>query len=128
MDWNWNWLLSIIVSAIVSGIVGYAVKRSFDNYFLKKKEQEESKKEQMDRIENKLTSNSEGTVTLLRDRMKCLKDEYEERGYAKDGDKANWKELYDSYKNLGGNHFHEYVDQWKLTIEKLPKVPPENNK
>lgn len=82
----------------------------------------------MDRIENKLTSNSEGTVTLLRDRMKCLKDEYEERGYAKDGDKANWKELYDSYKNLGGNHFREYVDQWKLTIEKLPKVPPENNK
>lgn len=124
---DWNWLLSIIVSAIVSGIVGYAVKRSFDNYFLKKKEQEESKKEQMDRIENKLTSNSEGTVTLLRDRMKCLKDEYEERGYAKDGDKANWKELYDSYKNLGGNHFREYVDQWKVTIEKLPKVPPQNN-
>ena len=43
----------------------------------------------MDRIESKLTSNSEGSVTLLRDRMKCLKDEYEERGYAKDGDKAN---------------------------------------
>ena len=75
----------------------------------------------VDELDKKLQINTAGTVTLLRDRMKISRDFYVDRGYATDSDKANWNELYSSYKLSGGNHFREYVDQWKETIEKLPK-------
>ena len=74
----------------------------------------------IDRIDTKLDENSEGTVTLLRDRMKDKKDQLVDRGWATSSDVASWNDLYQSYKKLGGNHFKEYVDQWKHEVESLP--------
>lgn len=79
-------------------------------------------------LHEKLFVNSEGTVTLLRDRMKITKDIYIARGYASDSDKANWNQLYKAYKQLGGNHFKEYVDQWKVSIEELPATKNNRNR
>ena len=67
-----------------------------------------------------LALNTEGTVTILRNDMKKSLDFYKDRGYASSNDKANWMELYTTYAKLGGNHFQEYVDQWKKEIEGLP--------
>ena len=67
-----------------------------------------------------LALNTEGTVTILRNDMKKSLDFYKERGYASSNDKANWMELYNTYGKLGGNHFKEYVDEWKKEIEGLP--------
>lgn len=63
---------------------------------------------------------STGTLTLLRDRMKSSLNGYRNQGWANSSDKANWFELYSTYKMMGGNHFKEYVDQWKQEIENLP--------
>lgn len=74
----------------------------------------------LDTLKIKLEANSEGTVTLLRDRMKHTLDECKKMEYASTSEKANWNELYNSYKKLGGNHFREYVDEWKKEMNQLP--------
>lgn len=75
---------------------------------------------QIEEIKSDIAANTVGSVTLLRDRMKSSLDRCKEKGFATDSDKGNWNELYNSYKDLGGNHFKEYVDQWKETMMNLP--------
>lgn len=75
-------------------------------------------------IKDDLANNTVGTVTMLRDRMKSILDECRDDGYASTGTKANWHELYNTYKSLGGNHFREYVDAWKQELEELPTTAP----
>lgn len=77
-------------------------------------------------IKHDLADNTIGTVTMLRDRMKAILDECRDAGYATTGTKANWRELYNTYASLGGNHFREYVDAWKQELEDLPVIPPTN--
>jgi len=71
-------------------------------------------------IKCNLSLNTEGTVTLLRNDMKKALDFYKDRGWASSNDKAAWMELYNTYGNLGGNHFKEYVDGWKHELKELP--------
>lgn len=73
----------------------------------------------IDEIKATTSMTSVGTLTLLRDRMKSSLNCYRTQGWACSSDKANWFELYNTYKNMGGNHFKEYVDQWKQEIESL---------
>lgn len=60
-------------------------------------------------------------VTIDRIVMKIALDGYERQGYTSSSDRAAWKELYDNYEGLGGNHFKEYVGEWKTHLEALPK-------
>ena len=60
-------------------------------------------------------------VTIDRIVMKIALDGYERQGYTSASDRAAWKELYDNYEDLGGNHFKEYVGEWKTRLEALPK-------
>jgi len=76
--------------------------------------------ETMDQIKALAMITSTGTITLLRDRMKSALNFCKIQGWASSSDKANWFELYNTYKTLGGNHFKEYVDQWKQEMESLP--------
>lgn len=75
--------------------------------------------ETIEQIKNLSTVTSTGTLTLLRDRMKTALNAYKKQGWASSSDKANWFELYNTYKTMGGNHFKEYVDQWKQEVETL---------
>lgn len=80
--------------------------------------------EDVSEIKESLAINTTGTVTLLRDRMKCSLNYCRNQGYATTTDKANWNELYNTYKSLGGNHFREYVDAWKDEMNSLPSEKP----
>lgn len=80
--------------------------------------------DKVDAIDRKLGDNTAGTITMLRDRMKCSLNYCRKQGYASASDKANWHELYNSYRELGGNHFREYVDQWKDEMDSLPLEKP----
>jgi hypothetical protein len=71
-------------------------------------------------IKQNLSLNTKGTVTILRNDMKKSLDFCKHQGFATASDKANWKELYNTYGELGGNHFKEYVDVWKKEMEELP--------
>ena len=84
------------------------------------KEEIKPLKEDISQIKDDISYNTLGEVTLLRDRMKEKRDIYCTREWASASDKANWSELYNSYRQLGGNHFKEYVDSWKNEIEQLP--------
>ena len=75
-------------------------------------------------IKHDLANNTVGTVTILRDRMKSILDECREAGFATGNTKANWMELYHTYESLGGNHFKEYVDEWKREMAELPSSKP----
>jgi len=79
---------------------------------------------EIEAIKSDLADNTIGTVTMLRDRMKAIKDECKHEGFASTSTKANWHELYNTYKSLGGNHFKEYVDAWKEELEELPSTAP----
>ena len=74
----------------------------------------------IDQIKAQTTLTSTGTLTLLRDRMKTSLNFCRKQKWACSSDKANWFELYNTYKTMGGNHFKEYVDQWKQEMESLP--------
>lgn len=79
-------------------------------------------------IKSNLGLDTEGTITILRNEMKRSLDFCKERGFAKDSDKANWIELYNTYAKLGGNHFKEYIDVWKCEMERLPLKIKKNQK
>jgi len=77
-------------------------------------------REDIAEIKHCLALNTKGTVTMLRMDMKESLDSLNDKGFASSSDVANWKELYNVYKELGGNHFIEYVDAWKKEVEDLP--------
>jgi hypothetical protein len=52
--------------------------------------------------------------------MKKSLDYCKRQGFAGASDRANWHELYNTYKKLGGNHFKEFVDAWKEEFDALP--------
>jgi hypothetical protein len=56
-----------------------------------------------------------------------LRDRYRELGYASRNDKAAWNQLYNDYRDLGGNHFKEDVDQWKDEVNSLPTIPDKDH-
>lgn len=80
---------------------------------------------EINEIKVDLAANTTGTVTMLRDRMKAILDLCREDGYASASTKANWHELYKTYRDLGGNHFLEYVNAWKEEMDDLPVTPIE---
>ena len=77
--------------------------------------------EKINRIEETLTLDKAATVTTIRATLKSLRDKYVAQGFADVGDKATWEELYNNYKSMGGNHFKEYVDSWRIDVKNLPK-------
>lgn len=71
-------------------------------------------------VKKQLTLDKEATVVQLRTTMKSKRDEFCSQCYVESSDKSNWIELYNRYRDMGGNHFAEYVDGWKQDIENLP--------
>ena len=142
--------LSLAGSALISSIIGLLVRRTESKYDKEQKlntelmnerlkRQEDEKFEQfheklltelkqaLEPIEHKISNlvdnfseESAASLTILRSKMKTLRDQYLNQGFADIGDKATWNELYDHYKSLGGNHFKEYVDMWKTDVKNLP--------
>lgn len=84
--------------------------------------------EKINRIEIVLTQDKAATITNIRSTLKSLRDRYMVQGFADIGDKATWEELYEDYKQMGGNHFKEYVDSWRVDVQNLPKKDPKLEK
>lgn len=78
----------------------------------------------IEEMKSDLADNTKGTVTLLRNDMKKSLDYCKKQGYTSTSDRANWHELYNTYGNLGGNHFKEFVNAWKEEFDDLPSIPP----
>ena len=76
--------------------------------------------QKIDEIDAKLEQDREATITVIRAKLKNLRDQYKKQGYADAGDKATWNKLYDNYHEMGGNFFKEFVDEWKKEINDLP--------
>ena len=71
-------------------------------------------------VKKQLALDKEATIVQLRTIMKSKRDEFCSQGYVESSDKSNWIELYNRYRDMGGNHFAEYVDGWKRDVETLP--------
>ena len=87
------------------------------------REENASLKADTKEIKKDLADNTKGTVTILRNDMKKSLDYCKKQGFASASDRANWHELYNTYGELGGNHFKEFVDAWKDELEALPLKP-----
>ena len=74
----------------------------------------------MAEVKEQLALDKEATVVQLRTTMKSKRDEFCSQSYVESSDKSNWVELYNRYKDMGGNHFAEYVNGWKQDVENLP--------
>ena len=133
---QWYQIISLIISALSLLGFGTVMKTLItERHERKKQETKEAKelakkekqeeirevikdelaplKRSLDTLEVNLDKNTKGSVTLLRNDMKTSLDMCRKQHYATATDKANWNELYNAYTELGGNHFKEYVDQWK---------------
>ena len=142
LDTIWN-VLSIVITVLT--FLGFGVvtkyfwedrrtKRLQNSAETKQREKEEKQDEirevireeilpmktTIDQIKAQTTLTSTGTLTLLRDRMKTSLNFCRKQKWASSSDRANWFELYNTYRTMGGNHFKEYVDQWKQEMESLP--------
>ena len=84
------------------------------------REEQESLVKDIATIKEDFSLNTKGIVTILRNDMKKSLDHCKEKGFAGSSDKANWRELYNTYSELGGNHFREFVNEWKQEMEELP--------
>ena len=74
----------------------------------------------IDTVTDDLNKDREATVVQMRVNMMNLHSLYKKQGFADSHQKATWNELYNKYRDLGGNHFAEYVDAYKDDIEALP--------
>ena len=74
----------------------------------------------LDTVTEDLNKDREATIVQMRVNMMNLHSLYKKQGWADTHQKATWNELYNNYKDLGGNHFAEYVDAYKESIENLP--------
>lgn len=84
------------------------------------REENASIKDDIASIKDNLALNTKGTVTILRNDMKKSLDYCKKQGFVSRSDKINWSELYNTYGELGGNHFREFVNGWKEELEELP--------
>ena len=144
-------ILGIIVSVLTLLGLGVVMKNFWDDKHAeaqasKAEEKEKAKKERQDEIREVIQEEIKplqdaitdvdkkvgdvqkdvrklrvSMVTIDRIVMKIALDGYERQGYTSASDRAAWKELYDNYEDLGGNHFKEYVGEWKMRLEALPK-------
>ena len=159
---NWSavlaWAVPIIVSCIITTVIGFLIKHYLTKYFKKidderkaKQEKEDADRAELERyrkehesaelanlisgavqqanapiitkieeIDEKLRQDREATITVIRAKMKTLRDQYKNQGYADGGDKATWNQLYDNYQAMGGNYFKEFVNEWKKEVNELP--------
>lgn len=145
---SWYQILTLAISLLTLFGFGAIMKHFWDDRHTKKladsEQQKQLKKEQrqaeirevvqqelaplkttMNEVLQQAAKSEKGTVTLLRDQMKMLLDICATRGWAGHSDKANYAELYATYSDLGGNHFKEYVDEWKKEMDGLPGKPGE---
>lgn len=136
-------LIIQVIVAIITVIIGPLLMLFANNYFKQREKKEDMKQAKIlaqrdesmqkalkpveekidhrfDKIENSLELDKRATIVSLRANMKRLRDVYKKQGYADAGDKGIWNELYARYKDMGGNHFKEYVDQWKNEVNDLP--------
>ncbi len=95
-------------------------ERRMENMRVVIKEETAPIREEIGKVKQTVDNMRVGDVTLLRDRMKSSLDSCKDQGYKTSSDAANWAELYNSYKLLGGNHFKEYVNAWKEEMDNLP--------
>ena len=130
-----NWvtvLVSVAASALVSGVIGYLVKRALDKYFNSKDAKEAAQrkrdeeleilrdekirkernedverivKKEVDPINKKLDKLSEGTLSSLRNDILTCYYRCREKGYRGDWDYTNIHDLYNAYVELQGNSF-----------------------
>lgn len=82
-------------------------------------------KEGVEKLQTAVDRLQTSLIRVDRILMKSNLDSYRNQGYASPSDRAAWNELYQDYKDLGGNHFKEYVNEWKSTLESLPKEKSE---
>lgn len=71
-------------------------------------------------VKHDLIQDRDATVVQMRVNMMNLHSLYMKQGWADVHQKATWNELYSRYRELGGNHFTEYVDAYKEEIDNLP--------
>lgn len=143
-------LISTIVSCALTTIVAFVIKRIIQKKAdkqdhileLAKKQEEYEKKEDIksiitgsikpvvqhiEKIDGKLDSlknendlENKATVIMIRLKLMELHEIYMNRGYCDSKERASWEELFIKYGELGGNHFKEYMDEFRKDIQHLP--------
>ena len=125
-------LISIAVSALVSGVVGFLIKRHLDRFFSKRdaeeskritelnelerlRDEQDSKKlvdtigkmidDKVNPISKKLNAIGDGTLSSLRNDILTCYYRCVEKGFRNDWDYTNIHDLYESYAELDGNSF-----------------------
>lgn len=141
-------ILSLVVSTLVTTVVGIFIKRSFDKFFSKKEQQEEERKnneeklrcfevgeereerkkdmreaieEAVEPIKQDLAIIKKGTQAGLRHDLHLIADEWLIKGYCPRNVKVDFENLYNQYHQLGKNGV---MDNTYQAILALPESKP----
>lgn len=141
-------ILSLVVSTLVTTVVGILIKRSFDKFFNKKEQEEEEKKnnekklkdfeiskereerkndmkeaieEAVEPIKQDLAIIKKGTQAGLRHDLGLIADEWLVKGYCPRNVKVDFENLYNQYHQLGKNGV---MDNTREAILALPESKP----
>lgn len=97
-------ILDLIIGLLGAGI-GSGIMMIFHAYLQRKWQKEDKSTEKMD-------AQTEALKVLMIDRVKNLGKSYIRQGYIDIDDKETMKEMYHSYKRLGGNgHLQTIMDE-----------------
>lgn len=144
-------ILSLVVSTLVTTVIGILIKRSFDKFFNKKEQEEEEKKnnekklkdfevskereerkkdmkeaieEAVEPIKQDLYILKKGTQAGLRHDLCLIADEWLIKGYCPRNVKVDFENLYNQYHQLGKNGVMDNTYQSILALpESKPKTP-----
>lgn len=121
-------LIGLIVKDIYSWVKG-STKKAVERTKLQKQEemreviQQELAplEERMRKIEENTKKSLEADILVLRCNIKIIRDRAKRAKVLDVGDKLTADQLYERYKDLGGNEFKTCVDRWMKTIRDCPE-------
>lgn len=73
-------------------------------------------------VQKSLNEQKETEVLNLRCEMLDIYHRCKQQGYAEEADYITFDELHDRYRDLGGNHYSDFLNNIRKEIAKLPRV------
>ena len=146
------YIIPIIISAIISTVIGFLVKRSLTKYYDRKEEEDQKRKEEheellkmkkkeereqlnkditdivskaIEPVLNKLEVIGKGTQAGLRHSLYEIYDAWESKEYCPREIKADFENLYQSYHSLGKNGV---MDNNYAKLMSMPDSKPKSSK
>lgn len=107
-------VLTLVVTTLVTGIIGWIVKTGMD--FMR--EYRKESREWREAIEKKIDSINDATQANMRAQLVHLYEKYVTRGWLTPEEHAAWADMHDKYSALNANGL---INAYRAKLDSLPE-------